>query len=503
MSHTTPRPRAIATWALALGLVAALAACSSGSAGSSTTTTGPDSSAGAPKAVRSTVFELGQGGVDTYRIPALAVTPDHTIVAIAEARTLSPADGDPHSLVARRSTDGGRTWSKVTELAAAVAATTCFPSDPVTIVPESGSAMGDVIVVYRPCRSADGLASVRSTDGGATWSEPAALSVDLGTSLTQAQYEGMRPGPGNGVQLQEPSGRLAFVADSNMAAGTSTVLGLFLSDDGGETWKVGATRSSGDGEERPDESALAVASDGNVVISSRGAAPQRLAYLASPDGEEFLPFADGSTVKVSTGLSAPDVEGSLLTLDDGTVVLATPSDPAIRRGLRLYELDGEARWKAGRMVEAGGAAYSSLARYDDDTFLVLAEVGNGYPYAQIDLIPITGGATGKADPLATADPRRFAGGRALVDDVSYPITRWCIADPVMELKGGTVAIDISRGLEAVEVDAKVEDFHGKPLELTGTVPVTVDVRLYRGPLQGSDGKEHQVDLVLGYGTSCG
>lgn len=54
----------------------------------------------------------GTDGYHTFRIPSLVVTPRGTLVAICEGRKLSHHDVGLIDLQVRRSTDGGKTWSK-------------------------------------------------------------------------------------------------------------------------------------------------------------------------------------------------------------------------------------------------------------------------------------------------------------------------------------------------------------------------------------------------------
>src|SRR5690606_32694872 len=57
-----------------------------------------------------TVFERGEGGYHTYRIPAIVRALDGTLLAFAEGRVESPSDDGNIDLVLKRSADGGRTW---------------------------------------------------------------------------------------------------------------------------------------------------------------------------------------------------------------------------------------------------------------------------------------------------------------------------------------------------------------------------------------------------------
>ncbi|MEZ5162962.1 MAG: sialidase family protein [Fimbriimonadaceae bacterium] len=56
-----------------------------------------------------TVFQSGEGGFHTYRIPSLYHTTKGTTLAFVEGRA-SQADAANNSLVLRTSTDEGKTW---------------------------------------------------------------------------------------------------------------------------------------------------------------------------------------------------------------------------------------------------------------------------------------------------------------------------------------------------------------------------------------------------------
>ena len=57
------------------------------------------------------IFARGEHGYHTYRIPALAVTTNGTVLAFAEAGKISGGDSGKIDLVCKRSSDNGNTWS--------------------------------------------------------------------------------------------------------------------------------------------------------------------------------------------------------------------------------------------------------------------------------------------------------------------------------------------------------------------------------------------------------
>src|SRR5437660_1667230 len=67
------------------------------------------SGASAPSA--NDVFISGMDGYHTYRIPALVVTTNGTVLAFCEGRKNSRSDTGKIDLLLKRSTDGGKTWS--------------------------------------------------------------------------------------------------------------------------------------------------------------------------------------------------------------------------------------------------------------------------------------------------------------------------------------------------------------------------------------------------------
>ena len=486
------------------------------SSGTSTTGISPNDATterdhGPPE--RSVVFESGLDGIDTYRIPSAAVTTEGTVVIVAEARSRSPLDTDPHHLVAKRSTDGGRTWGDLIEVAPQdTPEAGCYPSDPVLIAPTAGKAAGDLVVVFHPCRDRGGLYLSRSTDDGRTWSKMEPLELAEVDALPASEVDRLRSGPGHGIELSggPAEGRLVMAADTGLASSPATVA-LLLSDDGGQSWRIGAHASTTEPTLDPDETAVVELADGTLLVSSRNAGAakdERVQMRVSADGEEVLPGPGGAALTATEGLGVPGVQGSLLSLADrGKVVMSSPSDPTTRRGLRLWTGTDGTAWKPGPVPVPGPAAYSDLVRLDDDTIGVVAEVGPRHPYERIDFIPVPISSldTFEELPADDVDPADAAAGRLMVDGRRYPVTRFCLIGDTIGLDGGRIALDTSKGLGSIGVRVDLDASEGRGAQvLSGVVPLDLTSGVtFQGTLADADGAPHDVDLVMVNVEPCG
>ncbi|HJY85990.1 MAG TPA: sialidase family protein, partial [Candidatus Acidoferrales bacterium] len=70
-----------------------------------------------PTLTHTDVFVSGKEGYHTFRIPSIVTAPDGSLVAVVEGRKYNAHDpgfeNNDIDLVSKRSTDGGKTWSKL------------------------------------------------------------------------------------------------------------------------------------------------------------------------------------------------------------------------------------------------------------------------------------------------------------------------------------------------------------------------------------------------------
>ena len=141
-----------------------------------------------------TLFRAGENGYVCYRNSSLIVSPKGTVLVLAEARKRSCRDWDDIDVVLRRSFDYGKTWTDVQ-----------------VIVDEGPHTMGNTCpvvdretgTIWLPfCKNNRRVFVMKSTDEGATWSEP----VDITGSARDPAWGYVGTGPGHGIQLK--NGRL-------------------------------------------------------------------------------------------------------------------------------------------------------------------------------------------------------------------------------------------------------------------------------------------------------
>lgn len=369
---------------------------------------------------RTDVFEEKTAGFVSYRIPGIVVTPRGTVLAYCEARKNSGADWGEIEIHLRRSTDGGRTFGPVRQVAHRGPR---LPRHPVALAHKSGRpgdqtvnnpvaiAARDGTVHFLYCVEYQRAFYQRSVDDGLTWSDPVEITGAFESLKGAWNWKTLATGPGHGIELR--SGRLVvpvWIALARSGPHGEGAGATIYSDDAGRTWRAGAIAVPNDATTPgTSETAVAELSDGRVVLHARTrAAPNRKVVVISPDGAAGWSrpeFAEAllEPVCMSGLLAYPNVGDGrtrLLfsnpdTLDpDAGKATARPGERRARRNLAVkLSYDDGATWPVARVLEPGPSAYSDLAVLPDGTILCLFESGRGppapgqrpWPYARLSL----------------------------------------------------------------------------------------------------------------------
>ncbi len=341
----------------------------------------------------SEVFVSGKDGYHTYRIPAMVVTTNKTVLAFCEGRKNSGADSGDIDLVLKRSTDGGATWSPQ-QLIWSDNTNTCGNPTPVVdqntgviwllMTWNSGADKEDKIN-YREARDTRRVFVSHSADDGLTWSPPEEITA----SVKKPEWGWYATGPGNGIQLSRGKyrGRLVIPANHSTSAlrtnsaTVPTFSHVIYSDDHGKTWHLG-----GNEEEKTNESAVAELSDGSLLHNMRSYHKQnRRAVATSKDGGMTW-----SPVRLDQTLIEPICQGSLVRgtwPEDGKSRLLFSNPASLKRDHLTVRVsyDEGATWATSKLIFEGPSAYSSLAMLPDKSVGCLFECGKKKAYETISL----------------------------------------------------------------------------------------------------------------------
>jgi sialidase-1 len=332
---------------------------------------------------RVTVFKAGEHGYHTFRIPAIVATPKGDLLAFAEARRHAAADAGDIDLVARRSRDGGRSWSDLQLIGDDGADTfgnPCVVVDRDTstiwlfVIRTTGSAKEQAIVEGRS-RSLPSPWVLSSRDDGLTWSRP----VDLTATLKRPDWTWYSLGPGIGIHTHD--GRLVIPGNHALAGTGVHRSHLVFSEDHGRTWQLGATAVDG-----TNESQIVELGDGRLLHNMRNHPPRPdgnyRAVATSADGGRTL-----SAVSFDRTLVEPPAQASVLSIAGAGgggrwVAFANPASTKRERMTVRISKDEAASWAISRVVDEGPSAYSSLVEIGEDLGL-LYERGTRTAYEEI------------------------------------------------------------------------------------------------------------------------
>ena len=348
-------------------------------------------------------------GKDWYRIPSIIVSRKGVVLAFASRRKGGLGDfGHETDVVLRRSLDRGTTWQPMQTLV----------SRPDTDV-HHGPAVVDQRTgrILKFCRTWPAHAEggphrfvsatpyermkelgyldhvVWSDDEGATWSQPRPLPLPFPAGARSAAT-------GNGVHgIQLADGRLliqgGYVLDGKRFSC------VFLSDDAGHTWRLGASESIS-GSLR--EFGMAPLADGSVYVNIRARGGYRLVGASRDRGESF-----GKLTRDSV-LVEPFCHAGLARMpgEDDVLVFSNPANHPehtergklrTRLTVRLSR-DGGKTWPLARALHPGPAAYSDLTVLPDGAIGCLYECGERSPYERVAFARLD------ADWLAAGQPEQ-------------------------------------------------------------------------------------------------
>lgn len=352
------------------------------------------------------VFVSGTDGHKSYRIPAIISLPDGTLLAFAEGRVRGSADFGDINIVMKRSSDKGRSWSKMSTIVDFDSLQAGNPA-PVADLTDPEYPEGRIFLFYNTgnnhegeVRKGNGYREVwykTSSDGGLTWSEAVNITTQVHKPLMPdvnptynfpEDWRSYANTPGHAMQFTEGPYKGRIIIPANHSAGEPKdnwedyAAHVFFTDDHGKTFRVGQTLNL----PGSNEATAAEISGGRLMLNARnqkGDIRARIVAISDDGGETW------NTVYFDHLLPDPVCEGSLLNVGEynGKNILAfcNPADTINRNNLTLrisYD-DGES-WPLAILVDKSDdpdkmksfTAYSDIVRLNSGEIGILYERDN-------------------------------------------------------------------------------------------------------------------------------
>lgn len=301
--------------------------------------------------------------------------PDGSLLAVNDKRKYTETDlPEDIDIVARRSTDNGRTWTEPVNIAVGQGYKKGF-GDPALALTSGG----DVICVFV---GGNGLwASTpedpqcsyvsRSSDGGATWTAPENItSVLWGVNAANPQcrqYSYSFFSSGNGLTLKKGkyAGRVLFAAAMGPAKHLNNH--AVYSDDGGVTWNVSDLAFEGG-----DEAKMVELSDGRILMSVRRTGYR--GYSLSDDGGVTW-HSQGLWPEMNTNACNGDMIRYPASAYGGTdMLLHSIPNSMDRRNVSIFcSYDEGKTWCSPKTICPTKSVYSSMTVLNDGTVGIYVE----------------------------------------------------------------------------------------------------------------------------------
>lgn len=346
-------------------------------------------SAAEPLLKQTDLFVASQDGYHTYRIPAIVVATNGTLLAFCEGRRDGQSDSGKIDLLLKRSLDAGATW-QATQLIRSDSNNVC--GNPAPVVDQTTGVIfllstwnlgSDTERAILAGTSADTRRAFiqQSRDNGATWSAPREIT----DSVKKPHWRWYASGPCNGIQLTRGAKPDRLLIPANHSDHGAPAKHYFrshviYSDDHGETWQIGGIE-----DEKTNESTLVELANGDILHNMRSYHGQNARAIAtsSDAGQTW------SQVTLDQNLIDPVCQASLLRFswNPSQILFSNPASKK-RENLTIRLSNDEGKtWPLAKTLHPGPSAYSCLAA-KRETIYCLYERGEKSPYEKMTLAAI-------------------------------------------------------------------------------------------------------------------
>ena len=327
------------------------------------------------------LFVSGQDGYHTYRIPALAVTPQGTVLAFCEGRKKSASDAGDIDLLVKRSTDHGKSWSGQ-RVVWDDAGNTC--GNPCAVVDRDTGTIwllatwnrGDDherAIIEQTSKDTRRVFVIHCTDDGRSWSAPREITADV----KKKDWTWYATGPGSGIQIEHGphKGRLVVPCDHIEADTKHYYSHVIYSDDRGKSWKLGGTTP----EHRVNECEAVELAGGKLMLNMRN-------YERSKKNRQVAVSEDGGLTwkeqRFDEALIEPVCQAAIERYrwpdrtSRGAILFSNPASKSGRVNMTVRaSFDEGQTWPVSRVLHSGPSAYSDLAVLGNGQIACLYEGG--------------------------------------------------------------------------------------------------------------------------------
>lgn len=215
---------------------------------------------------------------------------------------------------------------------------------------------------------------IYSDDDGVTWSTPIDMSVFIPNF---ANWRIVAIGPGKAIQLKKGTyaGRIilpCWHGDLNYPASQAGLKSFILySDDGGETYTVGAESIYAGS----NECQVAELADGGFALLTRDASEMKAIEYSFDGGLTLVDarkLSEITTTMVQSGFLQPQ---NKYDLSVPKLVVSTPSKGGVREDIGLWVSYDEKTFNLWKILATGMASYSDLMPIDESHILITYSAG--------------------------------------------------------------------------------------------------------------------------------
>ena len=344
-----------------------------------------------PQQHRQILWQSGQDGYHTYRIPALLVTGKGTVLAFCEGRKQHSHDTGDIDLLMKRSQDNGKTWSPA-QILWDDGTNTC--GNPCPILDRATGVIWLLLtwndgrdrepeIIDGKSRDTRRVFLTSSRDDGATWAVPREITEEV----KPADWTWYATGPGAGIQLERgpAAGRLIAPCDHIEKESKAYYSHVVYSDDHGATWQLGGRTP----QPFVDECQVAELEDGRLLLNMRNydrTQKKRQIAFSSDAGQTW------HEQQFQQELIEPICQASLRRYrwnrneEKGILIFSNPASDSSRTNMTLRASNDDGKtWPVACLLYAGPSAYSDLAVLADKRMSCLYECGVNSPYETISL----------------------------------------------------------------------------------------------------------------------